>query len=83
MYYDYNKVLSYNAMFNFIIGERGVGKTFGAKKFCINRFLKYGEQFVYIRRYKTEIKESAGDVNKFFGQMADFFPDINFGVHGE
>ena len=51
MFYDYNKVLSYNAMFNFIIGERGVGKTFGAKKFCINRFLKYGEQFVYIRRY--------------------------------
>ena len=83
MFYDYNKVLSYNAMFNFIIGERGVGKTFGAKKFCINRFLKYGEQFVYIRRYKTEIKEAAGDVNKFFGQMADFFPDINFGVQGE
>ena len=83
MFYDYNKVLSYNAMFNFIIGERGVGKTFGAKKFCINRFLKYGEQFVYIRRYKTEIKESAADVNKFFGQMIDFFPDINFDVKGE
>ena len=32
MYYDYNKVLSYNAFFNFIIGERGVGKTYGWKK---------------------------------------------------
>lgn len=83
MYYDYNKLLSYNAMFNFIIGERGVGKTWGAKNFCLKRFLKYGEQFVYIRRYKTEIKEAAGDTNKFFGQMMEFYPEHNFNVKGE
>ena len=41
MWYDYSKVLSYNAMFNFIIGERGVGKTYGAKKYAINRFISY------------------------------------------
>lgn len=58
MYYDYQKVLSYNALFNFIIGERGVGKTYGAKKICIKDFLKNGNQFVYIRRYKTELDES-------------------------
>lgn len=82
MWYDYAKVLSYNAMFSFIIGERGVGKTFGAKKFCINRFLKKGEQFVYLRRYKTELKESAGDTGKFFGQMEEFFPDHDFAISG-
>ena len=38
MFYDYNKVLSYNAMFNFIIGERGVGKSYGAKVYVANRF---------------------------------------------
>lgn len=83
MYYSYSKVLSYNAMFNFIIGERGVGKTFGAKLFCINRYLKRGEQFVYLRRYKTELKQAAGDTAKFFGQIEDFFPDHNFKVNGE
>lgn len=83
MYYNYSKVLSYNAMFNFIIGERGVGKTFGAKQYCINRYLKKGEQFVYIRRYKTELKASAGDSQKFFGQIADFYPEHNFAVSGE
>lgn len=83
MFYDYNKLLSYNAMFNFIIGERGVGKTFGAKKYAINRFLKKGEQFVYLRRYKTELKESAGDTAKFFGALDEFFPDNKFKINGQ
>ena len=39
MYYDYQKVLSYNALLSFIIGERGVGKTYGAKKFCIKNYI--------------------------------------------
>ena len=82
MWYDYSKALSYNAMFNFIIGERGVGKTFGAKKYAINRFLKKGEQFVYLRRYKTELKESCGDTGKFFGAIQEYFPDHEFSVHG-
>lgn len=83
VFYSYSKVLSYNAMFNFIIGERGVGKTYGAKQYAINRFLKRGEQFVYIRRYKTELKEAAGDTNKFFGQLYDLYPDNKFRVSGE
>lgn len=57
IFYDYNQLLSYNAMFNFILGERGVGKTYGALKFAINRFIKSGEQFVYLRRYKSELKK--------------------------
>ena len=83
MFYDYAKVLSYNAMFNFIIGERGVGKTFGAKRYVINKFLKKGEQFVYLRRYKTELKESAGDTSKFFGQLEEFYPENKFKIAGE
>ena len=55
MFYDFNKLLSYNALLNFVIGERGVGKSFGAKKFVISDYLKSGNEFVYIRRYKTEL----------------------------
>lgn len=58
MYYDLQPVLSYNALINFIVGERGVGKTYSCKKFCIKDFLKNGNQFVYLRRYETELKES-------------------------
>lgn len=58
MYYDYQKILSYNAFINILIGERGVGKTYGASKMVIQRFLKKKEQFAYIRRYKPELKKS-------------------------
>lgn len=82
MWYDYNKVLSRNAMFSFIIGERGVGKTYGAKKFCIKRFLKHDEQFIYLRRYKTELKESAGDTNKFFSALFREFEGHKLEIQG-
>lgn len=62
MFYDYNNLFSYNAMFNFIIGERGVGKTYGILKKCMKDFIKtmnnkQPTQFVYLRRYKSELKE--------------------------
>lgn len=83
MWYDYNKLLSYNAMFNFVIGERGVGKTFGIKDYCIKRFLKYGDEFVYLRRYKTELAESCGSTAKFFAPHMPYYPDHQFQVQGQ
>lgn len=82
MFYDLSKVLSYNALFNFIIGERGVGKTYGFKKFAIKRFLKKGRQFAYIRRFGTELEEAIGsrDDPKFFTQVLDEFPNHEFSV---
>lgn len=58
IYYDYQRVLSYNATFNFLTGSRGCGKTYGAKKFVIKDAIYNGNQFVYLRRYKTELDES-------------------------
>ena len=58
MFNDLSKVLSYNAFLNFIIGERGVGKTYPATKFTGKQFIKKGYEFVYIRRYKTELSKS-------------------------
>ena len=82
MYYDYNKVLSYNAMLNFIIGERGVGKTYGAKEFVLNRFKNKRKQFAYIRRYETELDEAVGNNNDqmFFKAIKDKFPNDKFDI---
>lgn len=55
IYYNYDRLFSYNFLIAFVIGERGVGKSFGAKVGVLNKFLKTGEQFIYIRRYKTEL----------------------------
>lgn len=78
MYWDINKPLSYNALFNFIVGNRGCGKTYGTKRHAIKRFLRFGEQFIYIRRFQTELKGA----RSFFNDIQDEFPDTEFGIDG-
>lgn len=55
MYYNFDKLFSYNFLLAFVITERGLGKTFGSKVAVLKKFLRTGEQFIYIRRYKTEL----------------------------
>jgi hypothetical protein len=55
MWYDVNKTLTHGCLFNMIIGNRGCGKTYGLLKKAIQRYLKNGSQFIYLRRYQTEL----------------------------
>lgn len=55
IYYNFDKLFSYNFLLAFVVGERGVGKSFNAKVAVMKKFLKSGEQFIYLRRYKTEL----------------------------
>ena len=79
-YYDINSALSHNCFMNFIIGFRSMGKTYAWKKWRIQRFLKTGEQFIYLRRYReSDLKTSAP---KFFDDIIanDEFPDVKLKV---
>ena len=58
MFWDINRTLTHNRLFNFIVGNRGGGKSYGAKKRCIENFINKGEQFGYIRRFKDDLKTS-------------------------
>lgn len=78
-YWDINKPLSFDCLFNFIVGNRGGGKTYGAKKYVIKHFLKTGKQFVYLRRYSKELK----NVKKFFDAVSKEFPENEFKVKGK
>lgn len=53
-------ILSYDKIFNFVVGNRGGGKTFNSMDFLINRFKKTGEQWAYIRRTETELDAAIG-----------------------
>ena len=81
IYYNYNRIISYNAFLNILIGERGVGKTFGASLFVTKEFIKKKRQFVYLRRYKTELSKSH---KKFFESLVkeDKFPDHQLTTKG-
>lgn len=79
-YYNFDKIYSFNAVYNFLVGARGLGKTYGAKLKAIQRALKYGEEFIYLRRYKDELKESRAS---FFADIFLEFPDWDFRVNGK
>lgn len=55
IYYNYDRLFSYDFLWAFVIGERGVGKSMNAKIAMLKKYLKTGEQFIYLRRYKTEL----------------------------
>ena len=82
IFYNPEKILSYNALLNIIIGERGVGKTYSFKTFAVKRFLNKGKQFAYIRRYDTDLEASVGSTNdnKFFEQIRKEFPNSEFKI---
>lgn len=44
-YINFDNILSYGALINMVVGERGCGKSYGAKKWCIKRFLKKERSF--------------------------------------
>ena len=79
LWYDIGGILSYRALLNIIIGMRGGGKTYGAKKLCVKDFLRNGYQFIWVRRYDTELREAKRgffnaiqndqDLHKEFGEI--------------
>ena len=64
-YYNINKPLSYRKMFNIIMGGRGIGKTTQFLIWCINRAIRYGEKFIYLRRNVNECKQQKKLLNKY------------------
>ena len=60
-----------------VLGAKDIGKTFGLRLKCVERFIKHGELFCEICRTKEERKMvSAGYFDKL--QQEGFFPDHVF-----
>lgn len=76
-YYNYSKILSFNGVYNLIIGNRGQGKTFGLKKKSIKDGILKGDQFIYVRRFKEELATAK---NTFFEDIKEHFPGYDFRV---
>lgn len=78
-YYTNGQTLSYHAFMNILTGNRGCGKTFSFKQWSINDALKSGHQFLWVRRYATEIKIMK---KSFFDDMKAKFPNHEFSCTG-
>lgn len=82
-YYDWNKTFSYQTGTNgeicLVLGAKDIGKTFGLRLACVNRFIKKHERFCEICRTNEELKAVApGYFDKL--QAAGFFSDYVFKV---
>lgn len=75
MFWNINDPLSYNALFNFIIGNRGSGKSYGCKKWVISDFIKNKSQFAWVRRFDSELDDFK---DNFFIDIKHEFPDVEF-----
>lgn len=67
-YYSLNNILSKNAIYNIIFGERSNGKTFAVLEYGIKKWFESGEkdQIGIIRRWDEDFKGKNGD-NQFNG----------------
>lgn len=77
-YYSFDKIRSYGARYLMVVGSRGTGKTYGAKKIAIKNAIEKGEQFIYLRRHRVEQKGRF----TFFDDISHEFPGYEFAVHG-
>lgn len=62
-HYNFNRLYSFANIDVFIItGGRGIGKTTGALVKALQNFRKNDEQFVYARRYRTELDKKSEEI---------------------
>ena len=56
-YFNTLEVNSYNAIFNFIVGTRNIGKTWALKMRALMRFIKKGKKTIWVRRFQHDAKQ--------------------------
>lgn len=55
-YYSLERILTLNADYNIIFGERSNGKTYAALCYAISEYVTSGKQTAYIRRWREDLR---------------------------
>ena len=77
MYWNPRIVLPYQRHFNFINGERSIGKTYNTEMFFIEKYLERKDEFVYLVRTQDEKKN--GILKDAFAKVINnHFSDYDF-----
>lgn len=66
-YYDISSILSTGAQYMILLGQRANGKSYQAKSTALKAAYQHGKKFVYLRRWREDIKQKA--VQAYFGDM--------------
>ena len=60
-FYDLKNILSKNADYNIIFGERSNGKTYAALLYGLRNYVEKGEQMAYVRRWREDLRGKRAD----------------------
>ena len=60
-YWSIYPILSKDAQYNVIFGERSNGKTYGTLEYCTDQYFKDGSEFAYIRRWDEDLVGKKGE----------------------
>lgn len=86
MWYTPEHTLTHNAIINMVIGPRGAGKTYGLKRRALKNWESKKQQFVYMRRYDSELKlvreNLFADINRDLGTEI-LYEDGKYKLEGE
>lgn len=66
-YYDISAILETKAQYMILLGQRANGKSYQAKLTVLTNAYKTGRKFVYLRRWREDIKQRS--VASYFGDM--------------
>jgi len=80
MWYNVNETLSYNALWNFILGNRGGGKTFALKELGVRKYKKTKRHFIYMRRTDADLEKCLDTFYKDIQEKK--FPNDRFEIKG-
>lgn len=61
-FYSLKRILSKNAQYNLIYGERSNGKTYAGLEYALEKYVKTGRQSAYIRRWGEDIVGKRGSM---------------------
>ena len=76
IYWSKNRILSYNKLWNFVVGARGIGKTYACKDWAINDYIKNGKKTCWGMRYLREVDRIVMR-SKFFDDIKNEYKIYN------
>lgn len=77
-YFDIISLIEADVFLSIVMGGRGIGKTENGNGFVLNEFKDFGEEFIYLRRYKSELKGCDTLLDKWIDDVVTI-PDGNGG----
>ena len=73
MFYNWRKLDGYNAPITVVVGQRGIGKTFGKVLHVLKQFIDHGTRFVYVVETLEDVKTlSQNQGERFFASIEEY-----------